>query len=44
MSVRRRKGCLAMFPAEDACVLARWGGKVVLTNERKPCPDPTLTR
>ena len=22
-----------------ACVLARWGGKVVLTNEPKPCPD-----
>ncbi|HKR95701.1 MAG TPA: phospholipid carrier-dependent glycosyltransferase, partial [Candidatus Angelobacter sp.] len=23
---------------EDACVLARWGGKIVLTNEPKPCP------
>jgi len=23
---------------EDACVLARWGGKVVLTNEPKLCP------
>jgi 4-amino-4-deoxy-L-arabinose transferase-like glycosyltransferase len=23
---------------EDACVLARWGGKIVLTNGPKPCP------
>ena len=23
---------------EDACVLARWGGKIVLTNAPKPCP------
>jgi len=23
---------------EDACVVARWGGKVVLTNEPKLCP------
>jgi 4-amino-4-deoxy-L-arabinose transferase-like glycosyltransferase len=27
-----------------ACVLARWGGKVVLTNERKPCPGQSWQR
>jgi len=27
---------------EDACVLARWGGKIVLTNEPKPCPGQPL--
>ncbi|MGC2694473.1 MAG: glycosyltransferase family 39 protein [Candidatus Angelobacter sp.] len=30
--------------AEGACVLAKWGGKLVLTNERKPCPGPVLSR
>src|ERR1051326_5775057 len=24
---------------QGACVLARWGGKVLVTNGRKPCPD-----
>lgn len=27
---------------EDACVLARWGGKIVLTNAPKPCPGQPL--
>jgi 4-amino-4-deoxy-L-arabinose transferase-like glycosyltransferase len=27
---------------DNACVLARWGGKLVLTNEPKPCPDQAL--
>jgi hypothetical protein len=26
------------------CRLAKWGGKLVLTNERKPCPDQALPR
>ena len=29
---------------EDTCVLAKWGGKLLLTNERKLCPDPALPR
>ena len=29
---------------DKACVLAKWGGKVLLTNEPKPCPDQALTR
>ncbi len=28
---------------DKACVLAKWGGKVLLTNEPKPCPDQALT-
>jgi hypothetical protein len=24
---------------DGACVLAKWGGKLVLTNAPKPCPD-----
>jgi 4-amino-4-deoxy-L-arabinose transferase-like glycosyltransferase len=28
----------------DTCVLARWGGKLVLTNGPKPCPDPSWPR
>jgi hypothetical protein len=27
-----------------SCVLARWGGKVVLTNARKPCPLSAVQR
>src|SRR5262249_29125745 len=26
---------------DDACVLARWGGKLLITNERKLCPGPS---
>jgi hypothetical protein len=29
---------------DGACVLARWGGKLVLTNGPKPCPDQALPR
>jgi 4-amino-4-deoxy-L-arabinose transferase-like glycosyltransferase len=29
---------------EGTCVLARWGGKVVLTNGPKPCPGPVWQR
>lgn len=29
---------------DKACVLAKWGGKVLLTNEPKPCPDQALPR
>ncbi|HEY2498079.1 MAG TPA: glycosyltransferase family 39 protein [Candidatus Angelobacter sp.] len=29
---------------DDACVMAKWGGKVVLTNERKLCPDRVFPR
>jgi 4-amino-4-deoxy-L-arabinose transferase-like glycosyltransferase len=29
---------------EGACELARWGGKLVLTNERKPCPGQAWPR
>jgi 4-amino-4-deoxy-L-arabinose transferase-like glycosyltransferase len=28
----------AVVANAGACVLAKWGGKLVLTNERKPCP------
>jgi 4-amino-4-deoxy-L-arabinose transferase-like glycosyltransferase len=29
---------------EDACVLARWGGKLLLTNAPKPCPGQPSRR
>jgi 4-amino-4-deoxy-L-arabinose transferase-like glycosyltransferase len=29
---------------DGACVLARWGGKLVLTNGPKPCPDQAWPR
>ncbi|MFL6312673.1 MAG: ArnT family glycosyltransferase [Terriglobales bacterium] len=29
---------------DGACVLARWGGKLVLTNAPKPCPDQAWPR
>ncbi len=29
---------------DKACVLAKWGGKLVLTNGPKPCPDQSLPR
>jgi hypothetical protein len=36
---------LPNFLAKDgACLLAKWGGKLVLTNERKPCRDQALPR
>ncbi len=28
----------SFMASEGACVLAKWGGKLVITNERKPCP------
>jgi 4-amino-4-deoxy-L-arabinose transferase-like glycosyltransferase len=32
------------FEKEKACLLAKWGGKLVLTNERKLCPAPAPPR
>jgi len=32
------------YVIQDACVLAKWGGKLVLTNERKPCPGQSWQR
>jgi hypothetical protein len=32
------------YVVRDACVLAKWGGKVVLTNGPKPCPDQAWPR
>jgi 4-amino-4-deoxy-L-arabinose transferase-like glycosyltransferase len=29
---------------DKGCVLAKWGGKVVITNAPKPCPDQTWPR
>jgi 4-amino-4-deoxy-L-arabinose transferase-like glycosyltransferase len=29
---------------DKACVLAKWGGKVVITNAPKPCPDQSWPR
>ena len=34
----------ANFEKEKACVLAKWGGELVLTNERKLCPAPAPPR
>src|SRR5579859_6152542 len=39
-----QKEHLPDYVVRDACVLAKWGGKLVLTNGPKPCPDQTLTR
>ena len=39
-----QKEHLPDYVVGDACVLAKWGGKLVLTNGPKPCPDQTLTR
>jgi 4-amino-4-deoxy-L-arabinose transferase-like glycosyltransferase len=33
-----QKEHLPDYVAQDKCVLAKWGGKVVLTNGPKPCP------
>jgi 4-amino-4-deoxy-L-arabinose transferase-like glycosyltransferase len=32
------------YVVRDACVLAKWGGKLVITNGPKPCPDQPLLR
>jgi 4-amino-4-deoxy-L-arabinose transferase-like glycosyltransferase len=32
------------YVVRDACVLAKWGGKLVLTNGPKPCPDQAWPR
>ena len=32
----------AYIRKDEACQLAKWGGKVLLTNEPKPCPGPVL--
>jgi 4-amino-4-deoxy-L-arabinose transferase-like glycosyltransferase len=37
-----QKERLPAYIDRGSCVLARWGGKVVLTNARKPCPDPAV--
>jgi 4-amino-4-deoxy-L-arabinose transferase-like glycosyltransferase len=40
-----QKEHLPDYVARDkACVLAKWGGKLVLTNGPKPCPDRALPR
>jgi 4-amino-4-deoxy-L-arabinose transferase-like glycosyltransferase len=40
-----QKEHLPDYVARDkACVLAKWGGKVVLTNGPKPCPDQSWPR
>ena len=39
-----QKEHLPDYIAKNACMLARWGGKVVLTNERKLCPDRVFPR
>lgn len=39
-----QKEHLPDFVVRDACVLAKWGGKLVLTNGPKPCPGQTLRR
>jgi hypothetical protein len=40
-----QKERLPEFLSRDgACVLAKWGGKLVLTNEPKPCPGLTWPR
>jgi hypothetical protein len=39
-----QKEHLPDYVAHDACVLAKWGGKVVLTNGPKPCPDQAWPR
>jgi 4-amino-4-deoxy-L-arabinose transferase-like glycosyltransferase len=40
-----QKEHLPDFVVQDkACVLAKWGGKLLLTNGPKPCPDQALPR
>jgi 4-amino-4-deoxy-L-arabinose transferase-like glycosyltransferase len=40
-----QKEHLPGFVVQDkACVLAKWGGKLLLTNGPKPCPDQALPR
>ncbi|MBZ5493005.1 MAG: glycosyltransferase family 39 protein [Acidobacteriia bacterium] len=39
-----QKEHLPDYVAQDACVLAKWGGKLVLTNGPKPCPDQAWPR
>ncbi|HEY2172064.1 MAG TPA: glycosyltransferase family 39 protein [Candidatus Angelobacter sp.] len=39
-----QKEHLPDYVVRDQCVLAKWGGKVVLMNAPKPCPDQTLPR
>jgi len=39
-----QKEHLPDYVAENACVLAKWGGKLVLTNGPKPCPDQPWPR
>jgi len=39
-----QKEHLPDYVVQNACVLAKWGGKVVLTNGPKPCPDQAWPR
>jgi 4-amino-4-deoxy-L-arabinose transferase-like glycosyltransferase len=39
-----QKEHLPDYVVEKACVLAKWGGKLLLTNGPKPCPDQALPR
>ena len=39
-----QKEQLPGYVAKEGCVLAKWGGKLVLTNERKLCPVPVPQR
>jgi hypothetical protein len=39
-----QKEHLPDYVVQNACVLAKWGGKLVLTNGPKPCPDQALPR
>jgi hypothetical protein len=39
-----QKEHLPDYVVHDKCVLAKWGGKLVLTNGPKPCPDQAWPR
>jgi 4-amino-4-deoxy-L-arabinose transferase-like glycosyltransferase len=39
-----QKEHLPDYVVRNACVLAKWGGKLVLTNGPKPCPDQAWPR
>jgi 4-amino-4-deoxy-L-arabinose transferase-like glycosyltransferase len=39
-----QKERLPDYVKKDACQLAKWGGKLVLTNGPKPCPGPVWPR
>jgi len=39
-----QKEHLPDYVVQNACVLAKWGGKLVLTNGPKPCPDQPWPR